>query len=76
MKAMTIKLSCDKLAQVISIKKVKNGWCVEQRDTKNLINVERGHDKFVWRYEDYGEALSRYISVVAQQARHIALMSL
>ena len=31
---MTTKLSCEKLAQVISIKKVENGWCVEQRDTK------------------------------------------
>lgn len=74
MKAMTTKLSCEKLAQVISVKKVKNGWFVELRDTKNLLDVE--HNKFVWRYEDYGEALSKYISVVGSQARHIALMSL
>lgn len=74
MKAITTKLSCKKLAQVISIKKVKDGWCVEQRDTKNLLDIM--HDKFVWRYTDYGEALSQYISVVEQQAHHIALMSL
>lgn len=74
MKTMVTKLSCEKLAQVISIKKVKDEWCVEQRDTKNLLDVV--HDTFVWRYTDYGEALSRYISVVEQQARHIALMSL
>lgn len=74
MKAMTTKLSCEKLAQVISIKKVKDEWCVEQKDTKNLLGVE--HDKFFWRYKDYGEALSQYVSLVEQQARHIAIMSL
>lgn len=74
MKAMVTKLSCERLAQVISIKRVKDKWCVEQRDTKNLLGVK--HDKFVWRYEDYGEALDQYISLVEQQARHIALMSL
>lgn len=74
MKAITTKLTCEKLAQVISIKKVENGWCVEQRDTKNLLDVE--HNKFVWLYEDYVEALRKYISVVEMQARHIALMSL
>ena len=74
MKEMTTKLSCEKLAQVISIKKVKDEWCVEQRDTKNLLDVE--HNTVTWRYPDYGEALSRYISLVEQQAHHIALMSL
>ena len=74
MKAMTTKLSCEKLAQVISIKKAKGYWCVEQRDTKNLLDVE--HNTIVWRYTDYGEALDQYISVVKQQAHHIALMSL
>ena len=34
MKAMTTKLSCEKLAQVISIKKTKDYWCVESRDAK------------------------------------------
>ena len=74
MKAITTKLSCEKLAQVISIKKTKDEWCVEQRDTKNMLDIK--HDKFTWRYTDYGEALSQYISVVEQQAHHIALMSL
>jgi len=74
MKTMTTKLSCEKLAQVISIKKTKDYWCVEQRDTKNLLDVE--HHTFTWRYTDYVEALSQYISVVEQQAHHIALMSL
>lgn len=71
---MNTKLSCEKLAQVISIKKVKDEWCVEQKDTKNLFDTRL--DKFVWRYTDYGEALSQYVSVVEQQAHHIALMSL
>lgn len=74
MKAMTTKLSCEKLAQVISIKKVKDEWCVELRDTKNMIDVE--HNTYTWRYRDYGKALSQYVSLVEQQARHIALMSL
>lgn len=74
MKAMVTKLSCEKLAQVISIKKVKGNWCVEQRDTKNLLDAE--HHTFVFQYEDYGEALNRYVSLVEQQARHIALISL
>ena len=74
MKAMITKLSCEKLAQVISIKKVKGEWCVEQKDTKNLLGVE--HDKFFWRYKNYRDALSQYILVVEQQARHIAIMSL
>lgn len=76
MKAMTTKLSCEKLAQVISIKKVKDYWCVEQKDTKNLLNLNVEHNTFTWRYTDYGEALSQYISVVKRQAHHIALMSL
>lgn len=71
---MTTKLSCEKLAQVISIKKTKDYWCVEQRIRKNLLDVE--HNTFTLRYTDYGEALSKYISVVDQQAHHIALMSL
>lgn len=74
MKAMTTKLSCEKLAQVISIKKTKDYWCVEQRDTKNLLDGDLC--TFTWRYTDYGEALSQYVSVVEQQAHHIALMSL
>lgn len=74
MEAMTTKLSCEKLAQVISIKKTKDYWCVEQRDTKNLLDAE--HNTITWQYTDYGEALSQYISVVKQQAHYIALISL
>lgn len=73
MKAMTTKLSCEKLAQVVSINKVKGFWCVEQRDTKNLLGVKR--NKIVFRCENYREALAQYISTVERQARHIALMS-
>lgn len=74
MKAMVTKLSCDKLAQQISLKKVKDNWCVEQKDTKNLLNEKC--DTIVFKCDNYNEALNRYVSLVEQQARHIALMSL
>lgn len=74
MKTIVTKLSCEKLAQVISIKEVKGNWCVEQRDTKNLLNSKC--NTLVFKCENYSEALSRYVSLVEQQARHIALMSL
>lgn len=74
MEAMTTKLSCYKLAQVISIKKTEGYWCVELRDTKNRFKVK--HNTIVWRYKDYDEALSLYISLVEQHAHHIALISL
>ena len=75
MEKMTTKLSCDKISQVISIKKVKDEWFVELRDTKNIIKKVKPN-AFIWRYKDYREALSQYISVVEQHAHHIALMSL
>ena len=75
MEEMTTKLSCKKLTQVISIKKTEGYWRVELRDTKNII-LKVKHNTIVWQYTDYEEALSQYISVVAQQARHIALISL
>lgn len=75
---MTTKLSCEKLAQVISIKKTEGYWCVELRDTKNRFKVKPKvkPNTIVWKYTDYDEALSLYISLVEQHAKHIALMSL
>ena len=75
MEAMTTKLTCKKLAQVISIKKTEGYWYVELRDTKNIFKKVK-LNTIVWQYKDYDEALSLYISLVEEHAKHIALMSL
>lgn len=74
MESRVTKLSCDKLAQQISLKKVKGNWCVELKDIKNLLLSKS--ETVIFECDSYNKAINRYVSLVEEQARHIALISL
>lgn len=76
MDKLVAKLSCEKMEQEISVKLVNGVYVVELATTKNELVPEHTGDMFSWSFTTYYDALQRYISLTAEQAKHIALMSL
>lgn len=76
MDRLVIKLSCEKMEQEISVKQVNGVYVVELTTTRNEIVLEHTGEMISWSYATYGDALQKYFSLAAEQAKHIALMSL
>ena len=74
MKTTTTKLACEKLAMVISLKQKGDNYLVVIKETKNTLS--RANNVYNFEYRNYGDALNKYVSVVEEEANHIALMSL
>lgn len=76
MNNLVIKLSCEKMEQEVSVKLVNGVYVVELTTTKNELIPEHTGDVISWSFTTYYDALQRYLQLSAEQARHIALMSL
>lgn len=76
MKNLVIKLSCEKMEQEVSVKQVNGVYVVELTTTRNELIPEHTGETISWSCATYGDALQKYISLAAEQAKHIALMSL
>ena len=76
MNNLVIKLSCEKMEQEISVKLVNGVYVVELTTTKNELVPEHTGETISWSCITYGDALQKYLQLSAEQAKHIALMSL
>ena len=76
MNNLVVKLSCEKMEQEVSVKQVNGVYVVELTTTRNEIVPEHTGEMISWSCATYGDALQRYFSLAAEQAKHIALMSL
>lgn len=76
MNNLVIKLSCEKMEQEISVKLVNGVYVVELTTTTNELVPEHTGEVISWSRITYGDALQKYLQLAAEQARHIALMSL
>lgn len=76
MSNLVVKLSCEKMEQEISVKQVNGAYVVELTTTRNELVPEHTGEMISWSYATHGDALQKYFSLAAEQAKHIALISL
>ena len=76
MNNLVIKLSCEKMEQEVSVKQANGVYVVELTTTKNELIPEHTGEVISWSCITYGDALQKYLQLAAEQAKHIALMSL
>lgn len=64
------------MEQEISVKLANGVYVVELTTTRNELVPEHTGEMISWSCITYGDALQKYLSLAAEQAKHIALMSL
>ena len=72
----TIKISCEKLEQEVSMKIENDKYIVKLTTTKDNLIPDQTGDEICWSYTDYSNAIERYISLAKGQASLIAVLSL
>lgn len=72
-----IKISCEQLEQEVSLITMGNGIYIVELTiiNDNLVTKQTGMH-ISWSYNNHDDALQKYLQLAAEQAKHIALMSL
>lgn len=72
-----IKISCEQLEQEVSLITMGNDiYIVELTIIKDNLFTKQTGMHISWSYNNYDDAIQKYLLLAAEQAKHIALMSL
>jgi hypothetical protein len=72
----TIKISCEKLEQEVSMKREDDKYIVKLTTIKNNLVPEQTGVEICWSYNDYSNSIEKYLSLANEQASLIAVLSL
>lgn len=73
---ISMKITCKKIEQEISLKKEDKIYITKLVTTKNILIPEQEGGEICWKYTDYRDALDKYISLAVEQANLISTISL
>lgn len=74
---ISMKLSCKKLEQRVSLRKLSNGvYTVRLTTIKSILVPEQTGMVISWSFTNHDDAFQKYLSLAAEQAEHIVYISL